>query len=77
MQRILCFFFLLPAFVCAQGGMWLPSQLEKLNEKEMRALGCKLDADAIYHANQPSLKDAICQFDGGCTGEMISPEGLL
>lgn len=77
MQKLLCFFFLLPALLSAQGGMWLPSQLEKLNEKEMKALGCKLDADAIYHANQPSLKDAICQFDGGCTGEMISPEGLL
>jgi len=77
MKRLLLSLFLLPALLCAQGGMWLPLNLEKVNEKEMKALGCKLDADEIYHAIKPSLKDAICQFDGGCTGEMISPEGLL
>lgn len=58
-------------------GMWLPSLLEKQNEKDMKALGLKLTADDIYHPANASLKDAICQFDGGCTGEMISPEGLL
>lgn len=58
-------------------GMWLPSLLEKQNEKDMKALGLKLSADDIYHPANASLKDAICQFDGGCTGEMISPEGLL
>jgi len=73
--------FLLPAFyfvtnLSAQG-MWLPSLLEKQNEKEMKALGLKLSADDIYSPVNPSIKDAICLFDGGCTGEMISPEGLL
>ncbi|MFN0213468.1 MAG: S46 family peptidase, partial [Saprospiraceae bacterium] len=58
-------------------GMWLPSLLEKQNEKEMRSLGLKLSADDIYSPANPSIKDAICQFGGGCTGEMISPEGLL
>lgn len=58
-------------------GMWLPLLLEKQNEKEMKSLGLKLSADDIYHPVNPSIKDAICQFDGGCTGEMISPEGLL
>ena len=58
-------------------GMWIPSLLEKQNEKEMRALGLKLSADDIYHPVKASIKDAICQFDGGCTGEMISAEGLL
>lgn len=43
----------------------------------MRALGLKLSADDIYHPAKASIKDAICQFAGGCTGEMISPEGLL
>jgi hypothetical protein len=58
-------------------GMWLPSLLEKQNEKEMKSLGLKLSADDIYSPANASIKDAICQFDGGCTGEMISPEGLL
>lgn len=77
MHKFLLLTLLFPAMLSAQGGMWLPMYLEKYNEKEMRALGCKIKADAIYHANRASLKDAICQFDGGCTGEMISPEGLL
>lgn len=61
----------------AQGGMWLPIHLEKQNEKEMQSLGMKLDADDLYNLNKSSIKDAICQFDGGCTGEIISPKGLL
>lgn len=68
----LCF-----AFNALGQGMWIPSLLEKQNEKDMKALGLKLSADDIYHPANASLKDAICQFDGGCTGEMISPEGLL
>jgi hypothetical protein len=68
---------LAPALLRAQGGMWLPLFLEKQNEKEMKSLGCKLPADALYAPNRPSVKDAICLFDGGCTGEMISAEGLL
>jgi hypothetical protein len=77
MKKILFLLFLLPTLLSAQGGMWLPMYLEKLNEKDMKAQGCKLDADDIYHPFNPSLKDAICQFAGGCTGEIISPEGLL
>ncbi|MCC6279050.1 MAG: S46 family peptidase, partial [Saprospiraceae bacterium] len=70
------FLFLFPVLLSAQG-MWVPLLLEKQNEKEMKSLGLKLDADDIYSNFQPSIKDAICQFDGGCTGEMISAEGLL
>jgi Peptidase S46 len=77
MKKWLLIFSLLPLLLHAQGGMWLPLLLEKQNEKEMRALGCKLKADDIYSAVKPSIKDAICQFNGGCTGEMISPQGLL
>ncbi len=76
MQKLLIVLLFLPALLRGQG-MWLPLNLEKQNEKEMQAMGLKLDADDIYSALQPSLKDAVCLFGGGCTGEMISPEGLL
>ena len=76
MHKLLLALFLLPTLLRSQG-MWLPLHLEKQNEKEMQALGLKLDADDIYSALQPSLKDAVCLFGGGCTGEMISPDGLL
>ena len=45
--------------------------------KEMRKMGFKLKADDIYSDNKASLKDAVVQFGGGCTGEFISSEGLL
>ncbi len=60
-----------------QGGMWIPSLLKGMNENEMKALGSKLTADQIYSINKSSLKDAVPQFDGGCTAEMISSKGLL
>lgn len=77
MKKLFLLLLLLPSLLLAQGGMWIPSLLEKQNEKEMKSLGLKLDADDIYHSANPSLKDAICWFQGGCTGEIISPEGLL
>ncbi|MBB6610379.1 S46 family peptidase [Pontibacter sp. Tf4] len=58
-------------------GMWLPMLLKQLNESEMQKKGMKLSAEDIYSVNQSSLKDAIVSFGGFCTGEMISPEGLL
>lgn len=60
-----------------QGGMWIPSLLEGMNEKEMQSLGMQLTAKDIYNVNQSSLKDAIVHFGGGCTSEIISPKGLL
>ena len=60
-----------------QGGMWIPSLLEGRNEKEMKSLGMKISADAIYSVNNSSLKDAVPHFNGGCTAEMISPKGLV
>ncbi|MCA0131502.1 S46 family peptidase [Winogradskyella alexanderae] len=60
-----------------QGGMWIPSLLEGMNEKEMQNLGSKLTAKDIYDVNNSSLKDAIGHFNGGCTSEVISPKGLL
>lgn len=60
-----------------QGGMWVPSLLGGMNESEMKSLGMKMSADDIYHVNNSSLKDAIAHFNGGCTSEVISPQGLL
>ena len=61
----------------ADEGMWLPYSLSDKSLYEMQQMGCKLTAEQIFNLNQPSLKDAIVQFGGGCTGELISPEGLL
>jgi hypothetical protein len=60
-----------------QGGMWIPSLLEGMNEQEMTSLGSKLTAKDIYDVNNSSLKDAIGHFNGGCTTEVISPKGLI
>ena len=60
-----------------QGGMWIPSLLKGMNESEMKNLGMKISADDIYSVNKSSLKDAVPQFNGGCTSEVISPKGLI
>ncbi len=60
-----------------QGGMWIPSLLKGMNETEMKALGMKISATDIYNTNKASLKDAVPQFNGGCTSEVISNKGLL
>ncbi|UBM62330.1 S46 family peptidase [Candidatus Sulfidibacterium hydrothermale] len=60
----------------ADEGMWIPLLLHK-NMAEMQKLGLKLTADEIYSINHASLKDAVVIFGGGCTGEIVSPEGLL
>lgn len=61
----------------ADEGMWLPYNLSDKSLYEMQQLGCQLTAEQIFNLNQPSLKDAIVQFANGCTGELISPKGLL
>lgn len=58
-------------------GMWLPLLLSQLNEKEMRDMGMRITAEDIYSVNHSSLKDAIVLFGGGCTGELVSDQGLL
>ena len=60
----------------ADEGMWIPMLIEK-NIVDMQKMGLQLSAEDIYSVNQSSLKDAIVIFGGGCTGEIISPEGLL
>ena len=61
----------------ADEGMWLLPYIEKLNIDDMKAKGLKLEAEDIYSINNSSLKDAIVRFGGGCTGEIISPQGLV
>ena len=68
---------LMPFKAVADEGMWLPFLVQKLNIEQMHKLGLKLSAQDIYDINNSSLKDAIVQFGGGCTGEIVSPEGLL
>ena len=58
-------------------GMWLPQLLKSLNESDMQSMGMKLTAEDIYSVNKSSLKDAIVHFGGGCTGSIISDDGLL
>ena len=61
----------------ADEGMWLLPLLNQMNKKDLWAAGCQLTPEEIYNVNKTSLKDAIVQFGGGCTGEIISQEGLL
>ena len=63
--------------VKADEGMWIPLLLEKLNIAQMQKMGANLTAEEIFSLNHSSIKDAIVIFGGGCTGEIISPEGLL
>lgn len=61
----------------ADEGMWMLPSLKKMNEKSMKESGCALSSDNIYSKKDISLKDAVLQFGGGCTGEIISARGLL
>ena len=60
----------------ADEGMWLPSLISQ-RIADMQEKGFRLSADDIYAINKASLKDAVVLFGRGCTGELISPEGLL
>jgi hypothetical protein len=74
--KLLLLFFVIQV-QAQQGGMWIPSLLQGMNEKEMKNLGMKMTAADIYSVNKSSLKDAVPHFNGGCTSEVISPKGLL
>ncbi|WP_282037431.1 S46 family peptidase [Saccharicrinis aurantiacus] len=74
---ILCAAFLISGSIKAAEGMWIPILLQKYNIEEMQELGFKLTAEDIYSVNQASMKDAVVIFGSGCTGELISNEGLL
>ncbi|MBN1158864.1 MAG: S46 family peptidase [Bacteroidales bacterium] len=61
----------------ADEGMWLLSLIQSLNIDTMQAMGFSLNAEDIYSIHKSSMKDAIVIFGDGCTGEMISGDGLL
>ncbi len=58
-------------------GIWIPLLIEKYNIKLMQEKGFKLSAEDIYSVNRACMKDAVVNFNGGCTAELISAEGLL
>ncbi|WGF92773.1 S46 family peptidase [Aequorivita marisscotiae] len=77
-KLIICF--LLTAFVMpvqANEGMWFLMHIERLNYRDMQKMGLQLTAEEIYSINNASLKDAIVQFNRGCTAEIISDSGLV
>ena len=67
---------LVSTIIRADEGMWIPALLQR-NEAEMQAMGMKITADDIYSINHSSMKDAVVLFGGGCTGELVSEQGLL
>ncbi len=79
MKKLIVFMLSLMLFVSvkADEGMWMLPLIEKLNIKQMQGLGCTLTADEIYSDKNVSLKDAVVIFGGGCTGVMVSPNGLV
>ena len=81
-MRNLLFIFLSISFICPQlsqadEGMWLPMFIKRLNIDDMQKKGLQLSAEEIYSVNNASIKDAIISFNGYCTGEIISPNGLI
>ena len=68
------FSMLIPAF--AKEGMWIPATL-KDREKDMKGWGLKLPVEKLYNENGTGLNNAVVLFGRGCTGEIISPEGLV
>lgn len=67
--------FVLP--IKANEGMWFLMHIERLNYVDMQKMGLQLTPEEIYSVNNHSLKDAIVQFGGGCTAEIISGKGLV
>ena len=61
----------------ADEGMWLLMLIKRLNGVDMQKEGLHLTPEEIYSINNSSLKDAIVQFGGGCTAEIVSDKGLL
>lgn len=68
---------LVPMNAKADEGMWFLMFIERLNHRDMEKMGLQLTTEEIYSINNSSLKDAIVQFNGGCTAEIVSKEGLV
>lgn len=86
MRRLLIIVFALLSFstLKADEGMWLLSLLKQQNIDEMQQMGFKLSAEDIYSVNKPGIKDAIVglgyaerPFRHFCSGELVSPQGLM
>ena len=79
MKKIILFFTMcLVAFPAkADEGMWFLMFIERLNHRDMEKMGLQLTSEEIYSINNHSLKDAVVQFNGGCTADMVSKEGLV
>lgn len=80
MKNVLPFFLGLTLFISnlkADEGMWLPQLLGEQVYADMVKKGLKLTKEQLYSINKASLKDAIIIFGGGCTGEIVSKEGLV
>ncbi|MDG1842531.1 MAG: S46 family peptidase [Crocinitomicaceae bacterium] len=75
--KILSLFLFIGLFAKADEGMWFLMFIDRLNHRDMQKMGLQLSAEEIYSINNSSLKDAIVQFNGGCTAELISDQGLL
>ncbi|MDC0231279.1 S46 family peptidase [Aureispira] len=73
---LLVLFFSLNTYTQAVEGMWIPSLIDMFHS-DMQTYGLKLSPEDIYSTNKSSLKDAIVQFNGGCTAEIVSEQGLL
>lgn len=61
----------------AKEGMWIPLLLQQYNASDLENMGLKISVSDIYDANKSSMKDAVVLFNGGCTAELISDQGLL
>src|ERR1044072_2748436 len=79
MKRGLLIFFLLLTIQWAKAdeGMWLPYLLGQQVYNDMVKKGLKLTKEQLYSINKASVKDAIIIFGGGCTGEIVSNQGLI
>ena len=80
MKRFLFAFFLSITLLfraAADEGMWLPLLLGQQVYNDMVKKGLKLSKEQLYSINKPSLKDAVVIFGNGCTGEIVSPQGLI
>src|SRR3712207_1896306 len=77
-KTLLSLFFTSTIFMAqADEGMWMLTDLKAQNAVAMRDLGLELPIEEVYNANGLSLKDAVVHFGSGCTGEVISSEGLV
>ncbi len=74
---IVAFSFICKPIARADEGMWLPMLLGEQVYADMVKKGLKVSKEQLYSINQACIKDAIIIFGGGCTGEIVSKEGLI